>query len=166
MNKKVFFCYDYENDTDRAMVVKEVWGEPSDDFISTNEFSRLSIGSKVKLYDWIDKQLDGTVLTVILLGNKTLDMPYVQYAVKRSLEHKNGLLGIFINTIVSESIPKALDAEKYWRKNSTTQIDTVEGYPRYFNEVCSEVHDFNSELGYTNLKNWIQSAISKSVYER
>ncbi|WP_132282769.1 TIR domain-containing protein [Natranaerovirga hydrolytica] len=36
--------------------------------------------------EWIDEQLKGTFVTVILIGNETADRKYVQYEIKKSAE--------------------------------------------------------------------------------
>src|SRR3989454_4857130 len=49
--------------------------------------------------DWIDDQLRGTSVTVVLVGKKTCDSKWVKYENEKSEERGNGLLGIDVSKI-------------------------------------------------------------------
>jgi hypothetical protein len=47
----------------------------------------------------IDRGLEGTSVTCVLIGQKTAKRRYVTYEIHQSVKRGNGLLGIHINTI-------------------------------------------------------------------
>ncbi len=54
----------------------------------------------------ISEQLNGTSVTVVLIGQKAWDSDWVKYEIERSLEKGNGLLGIRLEPGVT--VPQAL----------------------------------------------------------
>ena len=48
---------------------------------------------------WIDHELKGTGVTVVLIGQETASRPFVRYEIQESYRRKNGLLGIYIHRI-------------------------------------------------------------------
>jgi len=47
----------------------------------------------------VDSQLEGTSVTVVLVGEKTCNSRWVKYEIRKSIERGNGLLGIDISKI-------------------------------------------------------------------
>ena len=47
----------------------------------------------------IDSGLDGTSVTVVLIGAETANRTYVSYEIEKSVERGNGILGIRVNSI-------------------------------------------------------------------
>src|SRR5690606_10923622 len=51
------------------------------------------------IHRWIDSQLNGTSVTVVLIGAETSTRPYVGYEIKQSHNKGNGMLGIYIHNM-------------------------------------------------------------------
>lgn len=47
----------------------------------------------------IDKQLEGTSVTVVLIGSVTLNRLFVRYEICKSLQRGNAVIGVHINEI-------------------------------------------------------------------
>lgn len=56
----------------------------------------------------IREQLDGTSVTVVLIGGKTADSDWVDFEIRESLDHGNGILGIRLRGHENADIPPAL----------------------------------------------------------
>ncbi|MBQ5557445.1 MAG: TIR domain-containing protein [Aeriscardovia sp.] len=41
---------------------------------------------------WVDNQLDGTSVTVVLIGSETLNRPFVQYEICESIQRGNAVV--------------------------------------------------------------------------
>jgi hypothetical protein len=99
--RKVFFSFKYE-DVSRAMVVRNSWvtqGKEAAGFIDKAEFEKVEKQGDMAIKNWIDKQIDGTSVTVVLVGEKTLSSHWVKYEINKSIERGNGLLFIDISKI-------------------------------------------------------------------
>ena len=140
MARHVFFSFKYE-DVSRAMVVRNSWvtqGKQSAGFIDASDFEKVKRQGDVAIQRWIDGQLNGTSVTVVLVGQHTCSSRWVKYEIEKSMAIGNGLLGIDISKI------KDLQGNT---SNRSGQLP--KGYPFYL---------WNSDDGYKNMGDWIEKA--------
>ena len=101
MARRVFFSFKYK-DVSRAMVVRNSWvaqGREAAGFIDAADFEKVKRQGDRAIKDWIDGQLKGTSVTVVLVGKETCNSRWVKYEINKSIEMGNGLLGIDISKI-------------------------------------------------------------------
>ena len=140
MVRRVFFSFKYE-DVSRAMVVRNSWitqERKAAGFIDAADFEDLKKKGDLAIKNWIDGQLNGTSVTVVLVGEKTCNSRWVKYEIEKSIEEGNGLLGIDISKI------------KDLQGNSSDRCGQIpEGYDFYL---------WFKEDGYKNMGTWIEKA--------
>lgn len=139
--RKVFFSFEYEHDVWRANVVRNSWvtqGKEVAGFVDAAEFEEIKKGGDAAIRRWIVDQLDGTSVTVVLVGAHTCSSKWVKYEIEQSKERGNGLLGIDISKIKD-------------RHGETTERcgQIPDGYPFYL---------WNQDDGYDNIGDWIEKA--------
>ena len=140
MARKVFFSFKYK-DVSRAMVVRNSWvaqGKEAAGFIDAGDFEKLKRQGDTAIKNWIDKQLDGTSVTVVLVGEKTCSSRWVKYEIEKSKEIGNGLLGI--------DVSKIRDLQ---RDTSERCGKIPKGYSFYL---------WYNDDGYNNMGDWIEKA--------
>lgn len=140
MGRKVFFSFKYE-DVSRAMVVRNSWvaqGKEAAGFIDKADFEAVKKKGDAAIRSWIDKQLEGTSVTVVLVGEKTCSSRWVKYEIEQSIARGNGLLGIDISKI------KNLQGETSKRCG-----EIPKGYDFYL---------WNNHDGYNKMGGWIEKA--------
>ena len=84
------------------MIVRNSWvtqGKEAAGFIDKADFEEVKKKGDAAIKAWIDDQLKGTSVTVVLVGSKTCDSRWVKYEIEKSKEIGNGLLGIDISKI-------------------------------------------------------------------
>ena len=104
MARNVFFSFKYK-DVSRSMVVRNSWvaqGKKAAGFIDAADFEAIKKKGDTAIENWIDGQLEGTSVTVVLVGAKTCNSRWVKYEIKQSIARGNGLLGIDISKIKTE----------------------------------------------------------------
>lgn len=141
MARRVFFSFKYKQDVSRAMVVRNSWvtqGKEAAGFIDAASFEKLKKEGDTVIKNWIDKQLEGTSVTVILVGEKTCSSRWVKYEIEKSKEIGNGLLGIDISKI------------KDLQGNTTERCGQI---PKDY-----EFYLWNNANGYKNMGDWIEKA--------
>ena len=140
MARKVFFSFKYK-DVSRAMVVRNsnvIKGDEKAGFIDKADFEAVKKQGDQAIKNWIDNQLKGTTVTVVLVGAETNKSKWVKYEIEQSIKQGNGLLGINISGI------KDLKGE------TTTCCETMpKGYSFY---------KWVADNGYENLGKWIEAA--------
>jgi len=141
MARRVFFSFEYEGDITRAMVVRNSWVTQDKEavgFTDAAEFEELEDQGDQAVEEWIDDQLHGTSVTVVLVGAQTCDSKWVAYEIEKSIERGNGLLGI--------------------------DVSKIAGFDGTTSERCGMIpagHDFylwNKDEGYHNMSDWIEKA--------
>lgn len=145
MARRVFFSFKYKDDVSRAMVVRNSWvtqDRKAAGFVDKAEFEKIKKKGDQAIQDWIDDQLSGTSVTVVLVGARTCSSRWVKYEIEQSIERGNGLLGIDISKI------KDLNGDTSERCGKIP-----EGYSFYL---------WNNEKGYENLGDWIEAAAEEA----
>jgi len=141
MARRVFFSFKYKQDVSRAMVVRNSWvtqGREAAGFIDAANFEELKRKGDDAIRNWIYDQLEGTSVTVVLVGEKTCSSRWVKYEIMKSNERGNGLLGIDVSKI------------KDLNGNTSKRCGKIpEGYNFYL---------WNNDNGYKNMGDWIEKA--------
>lgn len=140
MARKVFFSFKYD-DVQRAMNVRNsnvIAGAIKSGFIDKADFEKVEKAGQKAIQNWIDDQLHGTSVTVVLVGANTDKSKWVRYEIEESIKRGNGILTIDISKIEDFG-------------NNTTDCCSlrVKGYPHF---------RWNKDEGRQNLGNWVESA--------
>ena len=160
MARRVFFSFHYDNDINRSMTVRNSWvtqGKEAAGFIDKAEFEQIKRQGDTAVHNWIDKQLEGTSVTVVLIGSETLKRPFVQYEICKSLQRGNAVIGVHINAIRDM---RTLSTS--FRGNTHTAIGYyADNSPAYFDNVADGIYDYVADNGYANMRIWIENAAVK-----
>jgi hypothetical protein len=100
--RRVFFSFHYKRDIWRANVVRNSWvtqDKESTGFWDASLWEEAKKKGNEAIKRMIDKGLEGTSVTVVLIGAETSDRDWVKYEIKKSHERGNGLLGVYIHNI-------------------------------------------------------------------
>lgn len=140
MARKVFFSFKYD-DVHRAMNVRNsnvIGGILKSGFIDKAEFETVERAGDSAIKAWIDNQLSGTSVTVVLVGANTDKSKWVKYEIAQSIARGNGLLTIDISKISDMC-------------GNTTNCCALRapGYKHYL---------WNKENGRENLGLWVEAA--------
>ena len=105
MGHRVFFSFDYEDDLWRATQIRETNVVARTDvagFFDQAEYEAAEKDGPEGIRRIILRDLEGTSVTVVLIGTLTSQRPWVKYEIEQSLARKNGLLGIYIHHLPDE----------------------------------------------------------------
>src|ERR1700677_4632617 len=151
MDHKVFFSFHYERDVLRIGQIRNSGLTMPDDgsvgFIDAAEWESIERRGDNAVEAWIDSQLEGTTVTVVLIGSETASRRWVLHEIKRSHEKGNALLGIYIHNV----------------KDLNQQTDRKGENPFLkcgLNEV--PVYDWVDNDGYNNFSTWLNRAKNRS----
>jgi MTH538 TIR-like domain (DUF1863) len=105
MARRVFFSFHYGRDIWRVNVVRNTGAIEG---VAAAGFHDASLWEETKrrggdaVRRLIDRGLEGTSVTVVLIGAETAQRLYVTYEIAKSISRGNGLLGILIHNIKDE----------------------------------------------------------------
>ena len=145
--RKVFFSFHYDEDVHRTMVIRKSWvtkgGQEAARFIDKAEFETIKKRGDLAVKQWINRQMKGTSVTVVLVGAKTCSRKWVKYEIEHSKERGKGLLEIDISFI----------------KDLNGKMSTHCGY--MLTEKYA-AYEWVRENGYNNLGEWIEKAAKQA----
>ena len=102
------------------------------------DFEKVKRGGDRAIQAWIDGQLSGTSVTVVLVGARTCSSRWVKYEIEKSVADGKGLLGIDVSKI--EDL----------RGNTSDRCGKIpKGYKFYL---------WFKEDGHKNMGDWIEKA--------
>jgi hypothetical protein len=146
MARNVFFSFHYDNDVQRAFVVRQSWvtkpNRIASGIIDRADFESIKRNGDEAIKRWIDIQLLNTTVTIVLIGSETLQRPYVKYEIEQSIARGNGIIGVFINNI------------RGFDQTTTSRCDTSAfKFPLY---------DWVDNDGYNKIGDWVEAAAIKA----
>lgn len=157
MARKVFYSFHYANDINRAMIVRNhsvTNEEEKKAIIDKAEFEKIKKESETAVKRWINKQLNGTSATVVLIGKETLDRHFIKYEIMQSIIKGNAIVGVLIH-----NVPDMRTLKKSEQGDLSTTICYRNGKPVRFYEICDVLYDYDEDDGYKNLGKWVEDAI-------
>ena len=104
--RQCFFIFDHDNDFARAKQIADygiVAASAPAGFDDKARWDATSREGPDAVHRLIDDALGGTSATVVLIGEHTAECEYVDYAIERSIERHNGIVGIFIDDLTDEN---------------------------------------------------------------
>lgn len=142
MARKVYFSFHYKRDSWRVGQVRNcnvVSGYDKNPFYDKAEWETIKKSSPDAVKEWIEKQLKGTSVTVVLVGKETSTRKWVKYEIQRSIELGKGLL--------------AIDISKIKDKDGNTDETGANPLPSDY-----KWYRWNTDDGRKNLASWIEEA--------
>jgi MTH538 TIR-like domain (DUF1863) len=156
MARSTFFSFHYKPDCWRAAQVKNSWvtqDRKAAGFFNSVEWEEVKRKQDSEIEKWIDQQLTGTSVTVVLIGSKTAGRKWINYEIGSSHKRGNGLLGIYIHQKKNSqglTGPKGKNPFDDWFVTRNGQkVRFSEIYPTY---------DWVDNDGYSNMGSWIEKA--------
>jgi hypothetical protein len=104
--RKVFFSFHYARDAWRVAQVRNsnvITNLEKSPFYDKAEWESIKRNGDQAVKNWIDKQLAGTSVTVVLIGKETASRRWVKYEIQKSIELGKGLLGVHISGIKDQN---------------------------------------------------------------
>ena len=142
MARKVFFSFQFSEDNWRANVVRNSWvtqDRKSSGFFDSAVWETVKKQTDNEIKKWIDGQLSGCSVTVVLIGSKTCKSKWVKYEIDKSIELGKGLLEIDISKIKNKD------------EKTSTKGDWM--LPNRYKD-----YKWNNNDGYKNMGEWIEAA--------
>ena len=156
MARKVFFSFHYDRDVRRVVQVRNSWvvrpdgeAQPFYDKAKFEEAKNRAGG----IEKWIEEQLRGTSVTVVLFGAQTYDRDWVRHEIKRSYELGKGILAIDIHRIKDPQ-----HGEDVQGRNPLDYWTLTQGSTEVALSTIYKTYDWIRNDGYNNMPSWIDAA--------
>ncbi len=152
MARQTFFSFRYKKDNWRAGIVRNSWvtqDRKSSGFFDTAEWEEVKKKTDSDIEKWIDKQMIGTSVTVVLIGYDTAGKKWINYEITNSHKTGNGMLGIYVHNLKDSNQNTTTKGSNPFDDWIFKKAGVVVTYP---------VYDWVADDGYTNMGSWIEKA--------
>jgi hypothetical protein len=162
MARRVFFSFHYQRDIFRVSqvrnsgITKGTFDQSG--FIDHADWESLERQGDEAIKRWINGQLIGASVTVVLIGAETFDRPWVNYEIQKSHADGKGLLGIYIHQLKDPRT--GLPSIK--GRNPFEHFYLTDSNPRRYLSELYPVYDWVSDNGYANFANWVEAAARRA----
>lgn len=157
MTRKAFYSFHYKPDNWRAAQVRSMGVIEGNKPASDNAWEDVKAGGDDAIQDWIDAQLKGKSVAIVLIGQNTAGRKWINYEIKKAWGNNKGILGIHIHNLKDsdgDQSEKGLNPFSKFTINGVSMDKIVKTYnPPY--STSTNVYSHIKE----NLEDWIEKAI-------
>lgn len=157
MARQTFFSFRYKKDNWRACIVRNSWvtqERVASGFFDSAEWEEVKKKTDAAIQTWIDGQLKGTSVTVVLVGSDTAGKKWITYEIQSSYKKGNGMLGIYIHKLKNKNGETSTKGNNPF---ASLYITDESGNKKYLSEIY-KVYDWVDDNGYENMGKWIEKA--------
>lgn len=165
MARKAFYSFHYLPDNWRASQVRNMGVVEGNKPASDNDWETVKKGGDAGIKKWIDEQLKGRSVVVVLIGSATASRKWIKYEIEKGWNDGKGVLGIYVHNLKdsseNQSSKGANPFEDFTVGSSGKKLSSVVmAYdPPY--TTSKNVYNHISE----NLADWIERAIEiRAIY--
>jgi len=161
MARRVFFSFHRNRDMWRVNVIRQHWVTKPDreaaGYWDAAAWEELKKKGDDAVKRWIDKQMEGTSVTVVLIGKETSGRKWVKYEVKKSHKDGKGLLGVYIHKLKDKDGNTDEKGDNYFGVIGKDK----DGNDVYFGQLYP-TYDWKDNDGYENFGDWVEKAAKKA----
>lgn len=158
MTRKAFYSFHYKPDNWRAAQVRKMGVIEGNVSASDNDWESIKKGGTQAIQKWIDNQMYGKSIAIVLIGQNTAGRKWINYEIKKAWGDGKGLLGIYIHTLKNKEgfqSQKGKNPFEEFTLDGKALSNIVKGYDPPYSASKSAY-----QYIYKNLSDWIEEAIS------
>jgi len=169
MPRRVFFSFHHQIDSWRVGQVRNSWVAQkgsTNSFMDAAAWEAVQRKGVVAVKAWIDREMLGTGVTVVLIGRQTAGRPYVRYEIHQSMRKRKGLLGIHIHSIKDRNLKTTKKGPNPFEDLTVTRDDPWFWWLGMKSEQrlsdIFQTFDWEDDDGRTNMPQWIEEAARRA----
>lgn len=97
MPRRAFFSFHYAIDHWRASQVRQMGMIEGNRPAHDNDWEAIKRGGDSEIIRWIDAQLSGTSVAIVLIGEQTAGRKWITHEIKTAWERSKGVLGVHVH---------------------------------------------------------------------
>lgn len=99
MARRAFYSFHYNLDNWRASLVRSIGVVDGNKPVSDNDWEAVKKGGEVAIKRWIDNQLRGRGVTIVLIGSNTAGRRWINYEIETSWDDGKGVVGVYVHNL-------------------------------------------------------------------
>ena len=166
MARRAFYSFHYKEDNWRASQVRNMGVIDGNRPVSDYDWEKIKRGGDEAIKKWINDQMKGKSVVIVLIGSKTAGRKWIKYEIERGWELGKGVLGIYIHNLKDKKCKQSTKGRNPFDdvtldgKKKLSEI--VKAHDPPFSK-SKDVYDYIK----SKLENWIEEAIKiRRMYEK
>ncbi|KPF70567.1 hypothetical protein IP84_02415 [beta proteobacterium AAP99] len=160
MARKAFYSFHYKPDNWRASQVRNMGVVEGNKPAADNDWEAVKKGGDAAIQAWIDGQLHGRSVAVVLIGAETAGRKWINYEIAKAWNDGKGVLGIYVHNLkdsAGEQTTKGANPfEEFTLNESKKRLSSiVKAYDPPYSTSTNVYKHIND-----NLATWIEEAIA------
>jgi hypothetical protein len=157
MARRAFYSFHYIQDNWRASQVRNMGVIEGNKPASDNDWEEVKRDGNKAIQKWIDCQLDGKSVAIVLIGSNTAGRKWIDYEIEKAWNDKKGVLGIYIHNLKDSDCNQSSKGKNPFDgftvgKSKLSSIVKAYDPP---SSISTSVYEYIKK----NLANWIEEAI-------
>lgn len=158
MARRVFYSFDYERDSWRASMVRNIGVIEGNQTVIDNTWETVKRGDDAAIKRWIDEQLYRRSCTVVLIGAETANSPWVNYEIEQSWGSGKGLLGIRIHKLLDQNQQESIAGPDPFASLTLPDGRQLSAIIQTYDPPGANSKEIYAHIS-ENLESWIEAAI-------
>ena len=157
MARRAFYSFHYKPDNWRASQVRNMGVVDGNKPATDNDWETVKKGGDKAIQKWIDGQISGKSVAIVLIGAKTSGRKWIKYEIKKAWEDGKGVLGVYVHNLkdsAGNQSSKGNNPFDAYKIDGKSMSSIVKAYDPPFSTstyVYNHIKD--------NLADWIEKAI-------
>jgi len=158
MARKAFYSFHYIPDNWRASQVRNMGVIEGNKPASDNDWEAIKRGGDARIQEWIDNQIYGKSVGIVLIGANTAGRKWINYEIQKVWNDGKGLLGIHIHNLKDRNENQASKGRNPFSGFSIGDVSLSSIVKCYDppHTSSTRVYEYINE----NLASWIETAIA------
>ena len=158
MARRAFYSFHYQPDNFRAGQVRNMGVIEGNISATDNDWEAVKKGGDAAIQKWIDDQLNGKSVAIVLIGSATAGRKWINYEIKTAWNAGKGVMGIYIHNLKDSDGKQAYQGTNPFGEfnvSGTSLSSIVKAYAPPYSDSKQVYSHINN-----NLAAWIEEAIT------
>ncbi len=157
MARRAFYSFHYKPDNWRASQVRNMGVVGGNKPATDNDWEDVKKGRDKAIKNWIDGQIKGKSVAIVLIGEKTAGRKWIKYEIEKAWSDGKGVMGIYVHNLK--------DSDGNQSSKGGNPFDAVNIDGRSLSKIVKVYDPRRSRSTYVydhikeNLSDWIEKAI-------
>ncbi|MCD0460691.1 TIR domain-containing protein [Roseiconus lacunae] len=159
MTRRAFYSFEYLKDNWRASQVRQMGVIEGNINAISNEWEEVALKTDAAIKKWIDGQMTGKGVVIVLIGASTSGRKYIDYEIETGWNAGKGLLGVHVHNLKDsdgKQTAKGANPFAHFRMQNDKRLsDYAAVYDPPYSDSKAVYKYIND-----NLPSWIEAAVN------
>ncbi|MGW5232054.1 TIR domain-containing protein [Streptomyces nodosus] len=159
MSRKAFYSFHYVRDSHRVAQIRSAGVIEGNQAVSDNAWEEVKRGGDAAIKRWIDNQLYGKSVAIILIGSETAGRKWINYEIEKAWNDGKGVFGVHIHRLKNLAQLQSPKGANPFASIPLTNGGRLSSLVKAYDPPYSDSKDVYRYITQ-NIPLWVEAAIS------